>query len=882
MSGAGLPAGRRTPPLEIAMAAPAAEPSVKPSPALFATPWTAAYEYTVDAWQRGVLYADVMRQRGNQYHKHIAKRAPNVLSMKSEVVLDGREFERPVNYVLLRIEPPEGAVVDPQKRPFLVVDPRAGHGPGIGGFKPESEIGVAVRAGHPCYFASFLPHPMPTQTVEDVMRAEARFMEEIIARHPEAEGKPVAVGNCQAGWQIMMTAAMRPELFGPIIIAGAPLSYWAGWRGRNPMRYAGGLLGGSWLTAMTSDLGAGKFDGAWLVKNFENLNPANTLWSKQYNLYEKVDTEAGRYLGFEKWWGGHVYLNGPEIQYIVDNLFVGNRLATAGLVTSDGVRIDLRNIRSPIIVFCSRGDNITPPPQALGWIPDLYQDDQEVRAHGQTIVYAVHESIGHLGIFVSGSVARKEHQEFTSNIDMIDVLPPGIYQAEIADKTPETVNADLVQGDYVLSFERRHLEDVRAVVEPRADDDRRFAAVARISDINLGLYRSFVQPWLRATVTPQTAEWMQRMHPLRLPYEMISDRNPWVAPVARVAEQVREQRQPVSANNPFLLAQQMMSKAIETSLEMYQEIRDWAQEATFMNVYGSPLVQNWAGLGGKETAPRRHPGVSPEHRRFMTERAAELRALTSVGGLREAAVRMLLYVASAEGGVDERSFAGIRRMRAEKDRMLTLQQFKDMVRDQALVIRLNTPEAVQAIPTLLEEASAKDIRACLADVTQILEAGRPLNERAQEHLREMETLFETAARRAERAAATRAAERDTTAAATRDQAELNLAAPAQTEPARAASKQAAPRQAASKQAASKQAGSTQAASKSTAAKQAVAKRPAAKRTTVAAAAEAPSAPATSAQRRAGTAAKRPAKSASNAATPRTTATRTRRAAKRTA
>ncbi len=137
----------------------------------------------------------------------------------------------------------------------------------------------------------------------------------------------------------------------------------------NPMRYAGGLLGGSWLTAMTSDFGNGKFDGAWLVQNFENLNPANTLWSKQYNLYSKVDTESARYLSFEKWWGGHVFLNGPEIQYIVDNLFVGNRLATAGLVTSDGIRIDLRNIRSPIVVFCSKGDNITPPPQALAGFP---------------------------------------------------------------------------------------------------------------------------------------------------------------------------------------------------------------------------------------------------------------------------------------------------------------------------------------------------------------------------------------------------------------------------------------------------------------------------------------------------------------------------------
>ena len=171
---------------------------------------------------------------------------------------------------------------------------------------------------------------MPGQTIEDIARAEAVFLEKVIALHPQADGKPCVIGNCQAGWAIMMLAAMRPELFGPIIVAGSPLSYWAGVRGKYPMRYSGGLLGGSWLTALTSDLGHGKFDGAWLVQNFENQNPANTLWTKQYNLYSKIDTEAPRYLGFERWWGGHVNLNAEEIQFIVDELFVGNKLA-AGL-----------------------------------------------------------------------------------------------------------------------------------------------------------------------------------------------------------------------------------------------------------------------------------------------------------------------------------------------------------------------------------------------------------------------------------------------------------------------------------------------------------------------------------------------------------------------
>ena len=723
-------------------------------------PWAQAYAYGQDAWQRSVLYWDVMRQRGNQYLDHMAKKSPNVLSMPYESIMDGRAFERPVNYGLLRITPPEGVVVDQLKRPFLVVDPRAGHGPGIGGFKPESEIGVAVRAGHPCYFATFLPEPTPTQTVEDVIRAECLFLEEIISRHPDAEGKPVVVGNCQAGWQIMMAAALRPELFGPIIIAGAPLSYWAGWRGKNPMRYSGGMLGGSWLTAFAGDLGAGRFDGAWLVQNFEGLNPANTLWSKQYNLYANVDTEAERYLSFEKWWGGHVFLNAPEIQYIVDNLFIGNRLSTGGLVTSDGVRIDLRNIRSPIIVFCSKGDNITPPPQALGWIPDLYEDDAQLRAHGQTIVYAVHESIGHLGIFVSGSVARKEHQEFTANIDIIDVLPPGLYQAEIADKTPETRNADAAQGDYVLSFARRKIDDVRAIVEQEPEDDQRFAAVARISDINLGLYRSFVQPWVKAAVTPEVAETLQRMHPLRLPYEMLSDRNPWIEPVKHWAEQIKADRTPVAEDNPFLLAERAASNAIEKSLDTYRLTRDDAMEAIFMNVYGSHLALDLAGLGAREGPARPHPGVSPEHKRFMVERMQTLRDLIPVGGVREAALRMLIYVTRIRGDLDERSFAVIRRMRADKDQALSLQTFKDVVRDQALMLILDKQAAIDAIPKMLETASAKDIRQALSDIEEVLDAGEPLDAEGLASVHELADVFKAAAQRAEkRNPATKAATR---------------------------------------------------------------------------------------------------------------------------
>ena len=295
--------------------------------------------YCVDAFQRGVLVLSVLGERSRRYQEHAAKAAPHVLKFQCRLIMDGRKLPRPVNYVLVRVTPPDGEEVDASNRPFVIVDPRAGHGPGIGGFKAQSEIGVALKAGHPCYFIGFLPDPMPGQTIEDVARAEAAFLERVIALHPDADGKPAVVGNCQAGWAVMLLAAMRPELFGPIIVAGSPLSYWAGVHGANPMRYTGGLLGGTWLTALMGDLGNGKFDGAWLVSNFENLNPSNTYWTKQYNLYSKIDSEAPRYLEFEQWWGGHVLLNAAEMQFIADELFVGNKLAAAEIVSSDGSRV---------------------------------------------------------------------------------------------------------------------------------------------------------------------------------------------------------------------------------------------------------------------------------------------------------------------------------------------------------------------------------------------------------------------------------------------------------------------------------------------------------------------------------------------------------------
>ena len=78
--------------------------------------FTDASSYVLDAWQRSVLFLDVMRQRAIQYREHAAKSTPHVLDFEAQLVCDGRTLERPVNYGLVRIVTPQGIVIDDRTR----------------------------------------------------------------------------------------------------------------------------------------------------------------------------------------------------------------------------------------------------------------------------------------------------------------------------------------------------------------------------------------------------------------------------------------------------------------------------------------------------------------------------------------------------------------------------------------------------------------------------------------------------------------------------------------------------------------------------------------------------------------------------------------------
>jgi len=641
-------------------------------------------DYIEDAGQRWILFLETMCRRGDAAIAREKDGFKPVLAFDYDMIVDGRTLDRSVNYALVRIRAPDGTAPPREDaRPWIIIDPRAGHGSGIGGFKSQSEVGVALHHGHPVYFVIFFRDPEPDQTLADVCAAEASFLREVHARHPHA-AKPLVTGNCQGGWAAMILAATHPDLMGPVVIAGAPLSYWAGEKGRNPFRYFGGIAGGAMPAALTSDLGGGKFDGANLVLNFEMLNPGKTWFRKNFDLFANVDSDAERFLDFERWWSGFYFMNANEIRWIVENLFIGNKLTRGEAVLSDGTPVDLTRIEAPVIVFASHGDNITPPQQALNWIPDLYASAREIEACGRTIIYTLHDSVGHLGIFVSAQVADKQHEQIGSVVKTIESLAPGLYEMLIRRQGEATT----------VSFEARTIEDILKLDDGR-EEEVEFAAVAGVSEWMTKTYELTLQPLIRAMATPAFVEAQKRLHPMRQQQVFFSHRNPLFANISDLAEDVRARRAPAS-DNPLVSLEQLTADHIEHSWNLYRDGRDAVIELTFHALYGGPWMKQLGAM--RHARPQSHDISKFPHVQDAIKRA-------KLGGYAEGIIRMMILLARTRGSV--------RRDRLERsDRLLhsrppfnsmSPELRSRMIYEQSLIVEFAGNDAIATLADVLSD-----------------------------------------------------------------------------------------------------------------------------------------------------------------------------------
>jgi pimeloyl-ACP methyl ester carboxylesterase len=542
----------------------------------------------------------------------------------------------------------------------------------------------------------FFARPEPGQTLPDVCAAEALFVQAVATRHPQSP-KPAIVGNCQGRWATMLLAAAHPDVTGPVVINGAPMSYWSGsWQGgegENPMRYLGGLMGGSWVALLTSDLGNGLVDGAHFVLNFERLNPANTFWSKYYHLFANVDTEPPRFLEFERWWGGYFLMNEAELEWIVDNLFVGNRLAHGEAEVAPREVFNLKSIRSPIVVFSSAGDNITPPQQALNWIADVYESTEEIKANGQVIVGLLHADVGHLGIFVSGRVAKKEHAQIVEVLKHIESLRPGLYVMEIHDAKDDSGNIK-----YEVTIEERRLEDLRKLNKLQRRDEKPFEVVDDVSAWTEKAYTTYVRPFVRPLVSEPAAELARTFHPLRLQRWALSDLNPWLWPLPAMAAFVKSARHAVPPDNPYHQIERATSDTITAGLNLYRDLRDASMEALFFQIYGTAAILR----STTEPARADQPGAGDPR---AQQQVRDALATIGQGGYPEAVALIGALLGRKAGSIPLRRLELVENL-IRRDKVLArlpAEQVRQIRATQAVIAELEPERGLQSLPELLTD-----------------------------------------------------------------------------------------------------------------------------------------------------------------------------------
>ena len=222
----------------------------------------------------------------------------------------------------------------------------------------------------------------------------------------------------------------------------------------------------------------------------------------------------------------------------------------------------------------------------------------------------------------------------------------------------------------------------------------------------------------------------------------MSDQNPWMAPVASMAQAVRENRQAASADNPFMALQETVSEQIVAGLDAWRDVIETVAERTFLTVYGNPLLQAAVGIDPADTRPQRKAAKMPLHRELVEARIAELKSRIAAGDVRDGAIRALLYVGMPRGAVDERGFEAIRRMREIRDvaQRSTLAEFRAMVRDQAFMLLLDPEAALVALPALIPDTKSR--RRTVAAVRQVLSAGGEITGEVAERLQRIARLLD--------------------------------------------------------------------------------------------------------------------------------------------
>ncbi|MSQ47203.1 MAG: alpha/beta fold hydrolase [Deltaproteobacteria bacterium] len=154
------------------------------------------------------------------------------------------------------------------------------------------------------------------------------------------------------------------------------------------------------MKTLDPNLVAGVFGNcpAWIMKMaFSAMSPVHHLLNKHVGLYRNRERPgfADTFALFERWMNSDVPLAGQIFREVTTDIFRGN-LLTQGKLMVGGQRVDLKNIRCPVLNVVGEHDDVVHPRTSLPLFNLIGSRDK------QNLVFPA----GHIGVVVSSSAQK--------------------------------------------------------------------------------------------------------------------------------------------------------------------------------------------------------------------------------------------------------------------------------------------------------------------------------------------------------------------------------------------------------------------------------------------------------------------------------------------
>lgn len=224
-------------------------------------------------------------------------------------------------------------------------------------------------------------------------------------------------GYCMGGTLSVMYTGIHPEKVKNFVLMAAPLDFGAD---QGPLK--------KWSRPEYFDADKlvetiGNVPGEFLNFGFLLLDPVNNIYSKYLKFVDKVDDEkfVSMFFRMEKWINDGIPLAGEAYREFIKKCYQQN-LLVKNKFTINGHKVELDNIRMPLLSIVAQYDHLVPKESSMGFNDLVPSKDKKM------IMFPT----GHIGL----SVSSKTHAKMWP--DVIEWLAKRSDIKEPKSKTPKT------------------------------------------------------------------------------------------------------------------------------------------------------------------------------------------------------------------------------------------------------------------------------------------------------------------------------------------------------------------------------------------------------------------------------------------------------------